>query len=377
MRLPTALLLLTGGVLLDGVAATGDVPSPTEETEKITPKVFIVSMFTPEATVWWGISQFNLLAHNISLPGASPLFPNVHCTATHEICQLVTGEGEINAAVSMTSLAFSPLFNLTTTYFLLAGIGGINPQLGTIGGVTFARFAIQVALQREIDLRELPANFSTSYFPQGGDAPYEYPGKIYGTEVFELNDALRSWAVALARHATLDDSSAAREYRANYTTPDGVYAAGTREPSVVECDVATSDVYFSGKLLAESFGRTIDVWTNGTGRYCTTAQEDNASLEALVRAAAAGLVDFARVVVMRTGSDFDRPPPGVNALQHLVYNRQGGHGPAVRNIYQAGIEVVGGIVEGWDEVFGKGVQAGNYVGDILGSLGGEPDYGPA
>lgn len=36
-------------------------------------------------------------------------------------------------------------------------------------------------------------------------------------------------------------------------------------------------------------------------------QEDNATLEALLRAAIYKLVDFARVIVMRTASDFDRP----------------------------------------------------------------------
>jgi purine nucleoside permease len=91
----------------------------------------------------------------------------------------------------MESLAFSPLFDLRKTYFMIAGIAGINPDVATIGGVTFVRFAVQLELEYEIDAREMPSNFSTGYWGLGADAPGEYPVNIYGTEVFELNVNLR------------------------------------------------------------------------------------------------------------------------------------------------------------------------------------------
>lgn len=218
------------------------------------------------------------------MPGASPLFPDVHCTADHSVCQLVTGEGEINAAITVSSIAFSPLFDLRHTYFLVAGIAGVNPEVATINGASFARFAIQVALQYEIDLRELPDNFSTSYIPQGARKPNQYPTRIYGTEVFELNADLRSLAAKFARRANLSDSATARTYRARYASaPGNIYLAGTLPPSITECDVATTDVYYSGTLLGETFSNTTSLLTNGTGVYCTSAQEDNATLEALLQ----------------------------------------------------------------------------------------------
>ncbi|KAK4996406.1 hypothetical protein LTR66_003990, partial [Elasticomyces elasticus] len=58
----------------------------------VKPKVFIISMFPPEAAVWYGIPEFDVLATNITVPGFSPLFPDAHCTADGEICQLTTGE---------------------------------------------------------------------------------------------------------------------------------------------------------------------------------------------------------------------------------------------------------------------------------------------
>lgn len=139
---------------------------------------------------------------------------------------------------------------------------------------------------------------------------------------------------------------------------------------------ATSDVYYSGTLLADAFDNTTTLWTNGTGKYCMTAQEDNAVLEVMVRAAIEGLVDFSRIIVMRTGSDFDRPPPGVSAYDHLLIMDQNGFEIAIDNIYNAGIEIVTGVLNGWNSTFKAGVKPSNYIGDVFGSLGGEPDFGP-
>ena len=86
---------------------------------------------------------------NITVPGFSPLFPDAHCTSSGEVCQLTTGEGEINAASTISALIYSNLFSLNQTYFLVAGIAGINPHLGTTGSVTFAHYAVQFDLQYE------------------------------------------------------------------------------------------------------------------------------------------------------------------------------------------------------------------------------------
>ncbi|KAF2136464.1 uncharacterized protein K452DRAFT_259059 [Aplosporella prunicola CBS 121167] len=356
-------------------AAGGSVARRSAGAGIAKPKVFIISMFTPEADVWWGIPEFDLLAKNVTVPGFSPLFPDAHCTANGEICQLVTGEGEINAAVTIASLLRSGLFDLTSTYFLIAGIAGISPELGTLGSVSFARFAIQVALQYEFDVREVPSNWSTGYVPQGAKEPLQYPVDIYGTEVFEVNDALRQVAMSFAKKASLNDSATAVAYRAKYATSD-LYAAGAQGPSVIACDVATSDVYYSGTILSSVFSNYTKVITNGTGEYCATAQEDNATLEAMMRGAADGIVDYSRIIVMRTASDFERPYPGQATIDNLLTVDQGGFEPAVQNIYLAGVKIVEGILDGWNSTFASGVKATNYLGDIFGTLGGQPDFGP-
>ncbi|KAK4195271.1 purine nucleoside permease-domain-containing protein [Triangularia verruculosa] len=371
------------GNITNGPAGDSSLPNGPPNPSllpRITPKVMIVSMFAPEADVWYENMRLDgfgdLLALNISVPGTSPKYPYVHCTLDGQVCQMTTCEGEINAATSMMALAIANQFDFRKTYWLVAGIAGVNPKYSTIGGVALARYSVQAALQYEFDAREMPDNFSTGYVAFGTMGPDHYPTILYGTEVFEVNQALRDRAFDYASKANLTDNEDSKRYRARYKPAGNSLAMASSGPSVVKCDTVTSDVYYSGKLLSESFERTVDIWTNGTGRYCMTAQEDNATLAALIKAAIFGFVDFARVIILRTGSNFDRPPPGVTAYEHLLVLKQNGFAVAIGNLYLAGIEIVKGILNDWTAVFDKGVKPCNYIGDIFGSLGGEPDYGP-
>ncbi|KAF7358212.1 Purine nucleoside [Mycena venus] len=341
----------------------------------ISPRVLILNMFSDEANVWYNIPEFNVLAQNISVPGLSPLFPEVHCTKNGSICQLTTGEGEINAASTVAALLHSSAFDLRTTYFLIAGIAGVNPKITTIGSVTFARYAVQVGLQFEIDAREIPAKFPTGYFPQGTTAPGQYPRDLYGTEVFEMNENLRQLAFRLAKTAEpqLNDTADSRAARVPYLTAPQFAAAGG-SPSVVLCDTATSDTFWSGTLLAEAFENTTKLFTNQSAKYCTTQQEDSATLNALLRGALTKTIDFSRIIVMRSASDFDRPPPGESAVASLL-GPTPGFVPSILNLHIAGVKIVQAIVSGWKD-FEGGVKATNYIGDIFGSLGGKPDFGP-
>ena len=343
----------------------------------VTPKLVILSMFDSEGGAWYDDTDLNILAQNITVPGLSPLFPDVHCTATGEICQLTTGEGEINAATSVQALWMSGYFDLALSYFLVAGIAGVNPHIATTGSVTFARYAVQFDLQYEFSESQVPSNDTSGWFPQDADYPDEayprdYPGEIYGTEAFELNDNLKKRAVYLAGLATLNDTPEAQAYRDTYG-----YAPANQPPTVVECDTGTSNNYWSGSVLGAAYSAYTSLLTNGSGVYCTTQQEDNATLEALLRGTLAGKLDFSRIIIMRTCSDLDRAPAGESEVFHLLYADQEGFGPSIANIYLAGIEIVKDVLLYWDEVYAGGIKPGNYIGDLFNSLGSEiaPDIG--
>ncbi|WVQ75501.1 hypothetical protein IAR50_005126 [Cryptococcus sp. DSM 104548] len=312
----------------------------------ITPKVMIISMFSPE-DVW--TTSLNL-TQNITLPGLSPLFPNVACNEAGEICQMTTGEAEINAACSVSALVLASEFDLRQTYFMIAGIAGVNPYMGTLGSVGLARYAVQVALAYEIDSRQVPSNWSTGYWLFGADQPGEAAVNIYGTEVYELNTNLRDAVMAFTDGVELKDGETAAAYRAKFD-----YAPANAPPAIFYGDVSTSDVYFAGDLLAEAFGNITSQWTNGTGQYALTAQEDNATFEAMVRAHMARKLDFSRVVLMRTASDFDRAPLASDDAVTAFLAEQGGYTPAIENIYVAGLPIVQGIIAGWESTFAQGI----------------------
>jgi purine nucleoside permease len=195
------------------------------------------------------------LQRNITLPGASPLYPDAHCTKTGEVCRLTTGGGEINAASSITALIYSNLLNLTSTYFLVTGIVGINSHVTTTGSVTLPRYAVQFDLQYEFDSKLVPTNDSPGYILQNSFFPdetaridYPGPGGIYGTEAFGLNDNLKERFVYLASIPKLNDTEAAQAYRPTYG-----YASANTPPSVVECATGTGNVDFSGSVLGNAF----------------------------------------------------------------------------------------------------------------------------
>ena len=96
----------------------------------------------------------------------------------------------------------------------------------------------------------------------------------------------------------------------------------------------------------------------------------------MLRAHLAKRMDFARVVLLRSASDFDRPPPGESPLFNLVYANQGSFEISLENIVIAGSPFIKDVVKNWHEYEG-GIAPSNYIGDIWGSLGGKkPDFGP-
>jgi len=339
------------------------------------PKAFVVSMFGPERDPWLKALDFT---QNITIPGLSPVYPTIHCTTNYTICQVTTGEGEINAAASITALTLSPLFDLSKTYFLIAGIAGGEPQYTTIGGVTFAKYAVQVGLEYQIDYTDYHntnPNWTTGYFAYGTKNQTTYPQNVYGTEVFEVNEKLRDRAAELAKKVPLNNGTEANaKFRALYD-----FKVAQELPSVYKCDSLTSDNYFTGNALGDYFANYTKLLTNGSATYCSTAQEDNASLEAFTRAQKHGLIDFDRIVVMRTISDFARPPPSLknNTYGFFTNTSQGGAGAAFDNLVNAGQPLIHDILQNWHSVYESGTKykSKNYVGDIFGTLGGTPDFG--
>ena len=304
-------------------------------------KVVIISMFAPEGEPW--IAPFQL-KEEIVVPGLSPDYPAIKCNAD-DVCLMVSGMGHANAAASTIALALDPRLDLKKTYFLIAGIAGIDPAQGTTGTATWARYLVDVGIAHEIDAREMPKNWNTGYLGVMTKTPGEKPKFEYRTELAQLDEALLQKALALSKGVTLQDNDKARAYRAKYKT-----GPASKPPQVIQCDTLGGDTWWHGHKLGQHARDWTKLLTDGKGTYCTTQQEDNATYNALERAANAGKVDLKRLAVLRTASNFDRPYPGQSAHSSLAASTTGASGgfmPATKNLAVVGGALVRDIVERW------------------------------
>jgi purine nucleoside permease len=304
-------------------------------------RVLVVNMFQPEAAPWLAVLRPN---RDFAVPGLSADYPLVRCNA-EAVCQMTTGMGHANAAASMMAVLYSGLFDLRRTYVLIAGIAGIDPARGSIGSAAWARYAVDVGIAHEIDARELPRSWRDGYFGILTNAPGNKPKLEYRTEVFRLDEALLQKALNLSHQVNLEDSADVRAYRAHYER-----SPANQAPQVTQCDTVSGDTWWTGQRLGEHARHWTSLLTDGEGIYCTTQQEDNATLNALTRGAHSGLIDLKRVALLRSGSDFDRPYANQGALEGLRAQLAlpGAIKIATDNLVRAGRPLVDAIAQHWD-----------------------------
>lgn len=340
MNIRTLPLLLLATTLISRTAGAAG-PGP-EEVRPQPVKVMVVSMFQPEAAPWLKALK---LTREIRVPGLSSDYPVVRCT-DDQVCLMTTGMGHSNAAASLMAVAFSGRFDLRKTYFLVTGIAGIDPDRGTIGSAAWARFAVDFGIAQEIDARDLPQGWSDGYFGMLTSSPDQKPKFDHRTEVFRLNEALLQKALALSKGVALEDSDDVRAYRSHYDK-----APANQPPQVILCDTVTADTWWAGPHLEEHARHWVRLLTDNEGLYCTTQEEDNATMNALTRASQSGLVDLQRVAILRTGSDFDRPYAGQNTADslHTQSTLAGAIKTSTDNLVRAGLPLVQAIVSQWPQ----------------------------
>ena len=109
----------------------------------------------------------------------------------------------------------------------------------------------------------------------------------------------------------LGDTPEMQKDRAQYAS-----ANARRPPFVLRGDTISSSTFFTGVKMSEWANQSVKYHTGGKGNYVTTGMEDTGTLSSLQMLAKAGRVDWNRIMVLRTASDFDQPPPGMTAAQN-------------------------------------------------------------
>lgn len=324
------------------------------ESDIIRPKVVVVTMFevgkdtgdTPGEFQFW--VERRHLDRVVPLPAA---YHDVRVNSDGSVIGIVTGVGNTRAAASIMALGLDSRFDLRKSYWLVAGIAGIDPADGSLGSAIWANYVIDGDLAHEIDPREAPADWPTGYFPLQRTRPYEKPRPPDRTSdvlVFRLNPGLVEWAFQLTQATQLPDNAQMKERRDAYVG----FPQAQRPPFVLKGDNLASSTFWHGAKLNAWANAWVRYYTDDLGNYVTTAMEDTGTLHALTLLTRAGRADVQRALVLRTASNFDMQWPGGTAEESLRGEHRGvysGYLPALESAFVVGNNVVDTLVAGWDK----------------------------
>ena len=318
----------------------------------IRPKVVVVAMFEIGQDTGDKPGEFQFWVEREKLDRVIPLpaaYHAVRANADGSVIGIVTGVGNTNAATSIMALGLDPRFDLSKSYWVIAGIAGVSPSAASVGSAVWADYVVEGDLGHEIDAREISADWKTGYVPLRKSKPYELPLLPVADLVdncYEINPALLHWAYELTKDTPLADNDGLRAFRAHYTaTPPAL-----QPPSVLIGANLASSTFWHGKLLNAWAQDWVAYYTAGRGRYVTTAMEDTGTLRALTNLTRAGRADVNRALVLRTASNFDMQAPGFTAAESLSGEKLGNYAafvPSLEAAHAVGSRVVHALVAGW------------------------------
>ena len=342
MRLLCTLLLL---------AATTRAHSQQKPIEI---KVVVINMFEQGADTGDVPGEYQYWVERQHLDTILPFpqgYHDIRLNPTTGVLGLLTGVGTSRATASVMALGLDPRFDLTHAYFLVAGIGGIDPAMGSLGSAVWSDWIIDGDQAYEIDAREIPKDWTTGYIPLGKSTPYEMPraARFHNDDgnIFHLNTALVSWAYNLTKDIDLPDTPQLKAGRMQYAGD-----IAHRPPFVLRGDNLSGSTFWHGKLMNQWARDWVKYQTDGKGTYAICGMEDTGTLQALTWLANAHKVDIHRVLVLRTASNYDQQRTGITAAESIAETKIGkysGYLPALDSAYRVGHVVVDNIVTNWPQ----------------------------
>jgi len=334
--------------LVRAVLVLSSVSHSWAAQQPIEVKVVVITMFEIGADTGDTAGEFQLWRERQKLDRRFP-FAHHHDLFMNEskgVLAMVTGEGTANSATAVMELGMDPRFDLTHAYWLVAGIAGVDPEDASIGSAAWAEYIVDGDLAHEIDSREIPADWPTGRFPLEAARPYDPDAHIVSeSQVFRLNPRLVDWAYQLTRGISLPDTPELQHSRARYKG----FPNALKPPFVLKGDDLASMTFWHGKLLNDWANKWVSYWTHGAGNFVMTDMEDTGTLLALTYLQKTERVNKDRVLVLRTGSNYSVPPPGVTAAENMQKENAGysALGPSVEAAYKLGSAVVEELLAKW------------------------------
>jgi purine nucleoside permease len=338
--------LLVSAFCAERVCAQADTPA-----KPIRVKVVVIAAFERGEDIGDAPGEFQFWVEREHLDQVLELPAGYHHVRVNKdgVLGMVTGVGTAKAAASVMAVGLDPRFDLTKAYWIVAGIGGGDPADVSLGSAVWANHVIDGDLAFEIDARQVPENWPTGYVPLRKQEPYQQPVRTdLEGEVYTLNPELVGWALRLTQNVGLPDSEALQTSRARFSG----FPNAVKPPFVTRGDTLSSSTFWHGSKMDEWANAWTRYYTGGKGNYMVSAMEDTGTLQALTFLDKAGRVDFRRVLVLRTVSNYDREAPGTTAaesLKGMVFGNYSAYLPALEAAERVGDRVVRDIVGHWGE----------------------------
>ena len=319
----------------------------TAAAEPVPVKVVVVAMFEVGQDTGDMPGELQYWVERDHLDRVYPLKAGYHSVRMNEYGEMavLTGQGTAHAAATIMALGLDPRFDFSHTFWIIAGIAGGSPDRTSLGSAVWSHWVIDGDLGYEIDAREMPQGWSTGYVPLRKTYPFEDPAAPLEGQVYELNAALTHWAFERTRTIPVADSDSLKEIRSHF---DG--ATAQRPPMVMEGDEISSSTFWHGKLSDAWAAEWVSYFTAHQGHFATTAMEDTGTLQSLRYLAHAGRVDWQRILVLRTVSNYDQQPRGMSAAESLADQRVGSYSaylPALEAAYKVGHAVLADLLLHW------------------------------
>jgi len=325
----------------------------TLKPAKIPIKVVVLSMFEKGDDAGDTPGEFQYWVENLPLKDTIPFEygfdRNLRYNKELGVLGMVAGIGNTQAGISVMALGADDRFDFTNTYWLVAGISGVDPADAPTGSAAWANFLVDGDLSHQIDAREIEEGWKTGYIPLRRTTPYAQPvSKNNEGVIARLDSSLVQWAYNMTKDIELPDNEEIKGMREQYKG----YAAADMKPHVLIGDQLAAATYWHGKLLTEWANDWVDYWSEGKGNFVTSAMEEMGVYHALDRLHKAGKVNKNRLLVLRTASNFSMQWPGITAYQSLAGEKLTGKGysayiPSLEAAYKVGSPVVKELSENW------------------------------
>ena len=325
--------------------------TPAIAQERMPVKVVIAAMFENGDTTGDEPGELQFWVERLKLDreldfplGERPIYANAD-----GVIAVLLGGGIANATASVMALGADPRFDLSSAYWLVAGVAGGDPEDLSLGSAAWARFVVDGDLAYEIDAREMPAHWPYGMVPLGGKEPADDPEDIYtgwtlGTILFELNVDLVDWAYTQTKDVPLTDGPGIADYRRRFEGFD----LAQRPPFVTIGDTLSSSTYWHGRNLTRWANDWVRAYAGHEANFMTSNMEDSGTMTAIGRLARENIVDSRRVLVLRTASNYTMPPPGKTAQWSRTTPYPDGGLPALESAFTVGNVVVQALLDDWE-----------------------------